>query len=148
MRLGALRAPGFFKDQADIDGSNRQEFSSVSVGDLKYQDLNGDGAINQFDVTSLNGGTDIPELNYAFNIGAEYKGFGVNAWFQGTGNYYKWLPGAIWGGMANNGNLSVDYYTHCFDVVEARTHFIPASPPSRTTTTPREAMYGTKKCTS
>lgn len=111
-----LKHAGFYKDQADIDGSFRQEFSNVGVGDVKYQDLNGDKVINDFDVTSLNGGTDIPELNYAFNIGVEYKGFGLNAWFQGTGNYMKYLPGAIWGGMANNGNLSVDYYNNCYDV--------------------------------
>lgn len=112
---GLLNA-GFFKDQADIDGSHRQEFSTVSVGDIKYRDLNGDNVINEFDVTSLNGSTDIPEINYAFNIGLEYKGFGLNAWFQGTGNYMKYLPAAIWGGMANNGNLSIDYYNNCYDV--------------------------------
>lgn len=111
-----LKSAGFFKDQADIAGSNRQEFSNVGVGDVKYRDLNNDKVINQFDVTSLDGGTDIPELNYAFNLGFEYKGFGVNAWFQGTGNYMKYLPSAIWGGMANNGNLSVDYYYNSFDI--------------------------------
>lgn len=111
-----LKSAGFFKDQADIDGSYRQEFSTVSVGDVKYRDLNGDKVINRFDVTSLNGGTDIPELNYAFNLGVEYKGFGVNAWFQGTGNYYKYLPAEIWGGMANGGNLSADYYNNCYDM--------------------------------
>jgi len=111
-----LKRNGFFKDKADIDGSSRQEFSTVSTGDIKYRDLNGDNVINQFDVTSLNGGTDIPELNYAFNIGAEYKGFGINAWFQGTGNYMKYLPQTIWGGIANRGNLSIDYYNNCYDV--------------------------------
>ena len=111
-----LKSAGFFKDQADIDASNRQEYSSVRPGDIKYQDLSGDGVVNEFDVVSLEGGTGIPELNYAFNLGAEYKGFGVNAWFQGTGNYMKYLPSAIWGGMADNGNLSVDYQNHCWDV--------------------------------
>lgn len=110
-----LKSNGFFKDAADL-ASQTQEFSQVSVGDIKYLDLNGDGIINQFDVTSLNCGTDIPELNYAFNVGFEYKGLGLNAWFQGTGDYMKWLPSAIWGGMANNGNLSVDYYNNCFDI--------------------------------
>ena len=43
-------------------------------------------------------------------------GFGFNAWFQGTGNYMKYLPSTIWGGMANSGNLSVDYYNNCYDV--------------------------------
>lgn len=107
---------GFFKDQADIDNSPRQEFSNVSPGDIKYKDANGDNVINDFDVTSLDGATNIPELNYSFNIGVEYKGIGLNAWFQGTGNQMKWLPSQIWGGMANNNNLSVDYYNNCWDV--------------------------------
>ena len=111
-----LKSAGFFKDQADINSSFRQEYSTVSPGDIKYQDLNGDQVINAFDVTSLDGTTGIPELNYGFNIGVEYKGFGLNAWFQGTGNYMKYLPSAIWGGMSNNGNLSVDYYNNCWDL--------------------------------
>ena len=114
-----LLSNGFFKDQADIDNSFRQEFSTVSAGDVKFQDLNGDEVINEFDVTSLNGATQIPEINYAFNLGFEYKGFGLNAWFQGTGNDTKYLPTAIWGGMANNGNLSVDYYNNCYDIAGA-----------------------------
>lgn len=116
MRLGDISRQVFFKDQADVDASYRQEFSTVSPGDIKYQDLNGDKVINEFDITSLGGATGIPELNYAFNLGIEYKGLGFNAWFQGTGNYMKRLPSAIWGGMADNGNLSVDYYNNCWDV--------------------------------
>lgn len=111
-----LKSAGFFKDQSDINSGNRQEYSTVNPGDIKYQDLNGDNVINEFDVTSLNGATDIPELNYGFNLGVEYKGIGLNAWFQGTGNYMKYLPSAIWGGMSDNGNLSVDYYNNCWDV--------------------------------
>lgn len=112
-----LVSNGFFRDEADINSSSRQEFSTVSVGDIKYLDLNGDDVINEFDVTSLKGATDIPELNYQFNIGLEYKGFGLNAWFQGTGNYMKYLPAAIWGGMAGGANLSVDYYENCYDML-------------------------------
>lgn len=111
-----LKSAGFFKEQSDINSGNRQEYSTVNPGDIKYQDLNGDNIINEFDVTSLNGATGIPELNYGFNLGVEYKGFGLNAWFQGTGNYMKYLPSAIWGGMSDNGNLSVDYYNNCWDV--------------------------------
>lgn len=111
-----LKSAGFFKDQADIDGSFRQEYSTVRPGDIKYQDLNGDQVVNEFDVVSLEGPTGIPELNFAFNLGLEYKGFGLNAWFQGTGSYMKYLPSAIWGGMADNGNLSVDYNNNCWDV--------------------------------
>jgi hypothetical protein len=112
-----LKSAGFFMNQDDVNTSHRQEYSVVTPGDIKYQDLNGDQVINAFDETSLDGPTGIPELNYAFNVGVEYKGLGLNAWFQGTGNYMKTLPSAIWGGMANNGNLSVDYFNNCWDVV-------------------------------
>ena len=108
-----LRSAGFFKSQDDIAASCLQEYSTVRPGDVKYQDLNGD---KEFDVVSLEGATDIPELNYAFNLGVEYKGLGLNAWFQGTGNYMKYLPAAIWGGLGNNGNLSLDYNNNCWDV--------------------------------
>ena len=111
-----LKSAGFFKDQADVDASFRQEYSTVRPGDIKYQDLSGDQVINEFDVVSLDGATDIPELNFAFNLGLEYKGFGLNAWFQGIGNYMKYLPSVIWGGLADNGNLSMDYNNHCWDV--------------------------------
>ena len=111
-----LKSAGFFKDQADIDASYRQEYSTIRPGDIKYQDLSGDQVINEFDVVSLEGATGIPELNFAFNLGLEYKGLGLNAWFQGTGNYMKYLPSAIWGGLADNGNLSMDYNNHCWDV--------------------------------
>lgn len=111
-----LRSAGFFKSQDDIAASCLQEYSTVRPGDVKYQDLNGDKVVNEFDVVSLEGATDIPELNYAFNLGVEYKGLGLNAWFQGTGNYMKYLPAAIWGGLGNNGNLSLDYNNNCWDV--------------------------------
>lgn len=114
-----LMSAGFFKDQADVDASFNQEYSTVKAGDIKYKDQNGDQVINDFDVVSLEGATEIPELNYGFNLGFEFKGFGFNAWFQGTGNYMKYLPSAIWGGMADNGNLSADYYKNCWDVAGA-----------------------------
>lgn len=113
-----LEAIGFYKDQADIDNSYRQEFSTVSPGDVKYKDQNGDEVINQFDYTSLGYGMDLPKLNYAFGVGLEYKGFGFNALFQGAGNYMKNLRQVtgVWNVLADNNNLSREYYTHSWDV--------------------------------
>lgn len=114
-----LKADGFYKDQADIDNSYRQEFSTVRPGDVKYKDLNGDKVINQFDYTSLGCATDLPELNYAFSIGVEYKGLGFNALFQGTGNYMKNLSyvTGVWDVLSSNNNLSKEYYNHSWDVM-------------------------------
>ena len=49
-RLGQRRglvAIGFFRDQADIDHSPRQDFGETLMpGDIKYKDVNGDGIID------------------------------------------------------------------------------------------------------
>jgi TonB-linked SusC/RagA family outer membrane protein len=113
-----MEAVGFFKDQADIDNSPRQEFSQVSPGDIKYKDQNGDGVINEFDRLALGSNMLIPDLNFAFSLGFEYRGFGANAWFQGTGDYMKSLAGVdgVWGVISNNRNLSVDYYNNSWDI--------------------------------
>lgn len=114
-----LQAIGFFKDQADIDNSPRQEFSDVRPGDIKYKDVNDDNVINAFDVIALGGSTSFPDVNYAFNLGLEYKGIGFNAWFQGTGNYMKNFMNVtgVWGVISNNRNLSKDYYNNSWDVL-------------------------------
>jgi TonB-linked SusC/RagA family outer membrane protein len=113
-----LESIGFFKDQNDIDNSPRQEFSQVRPGDIKYKDQNGDGVINEFDRLALGGSAGFPNLNFAFNIGLEYKGFGANAWFQGTGDYmrnFMYVDG-VWGVISNNRNLSKDYYNNSWDI--------------------------------
>ena len=112
-----LVALGFFQDQADIDNSPLQQFGQVKVGDIKYKDVNEDGVINENDVVSLDYGTAFPSLNYSFSFGFEYKGFGMNATFQGAGNQIKNLRyvDGVWGALSDNRNLSQEYYDNCFD---------------------------------
>ena len=114
-----MQATGFFKDQNDIDNSLRQEFSEVRPGDTKYKDVNGDGVISVNDAIALGCEMGIPKLNYAFNLGMEYKGFGFNAWFQGTGDYMKnfMAVDGVWGVISDNRNLSKDYYNNSWDVL-------------------------------
>ena len=116
-----LIALGFFKDQAEIDASPLQEFGQVTVGDTKYKDVNGDGVINENDYVAMDWGQSFPALNVGFNLGMEYKGFGVNAYFQAAANQMKslqWVDG-VWGALSENRNLSSEYYNHCFDVLGA-----------------------------
>jgi TonB-linked SusC/RagA family outer membrane protein len=116
-----LIAIGFFQDQADIDASPLQEFGQVKPGDIKYQDVNEDGVINENDYVTMAYGNAFPSLNYAFNFGMEFKGLGVNATFQGAGNQIKHLMyvDGVWGALSDNRNLSQEYYDNCFDVAGA-----------------------------
>ena len=116
-----LVALGFFQDQADIDNSPLQQFGQVKVGDIKYKDINGDNVINENDYVALDHGTAFPSMNYSFSLGLEYKGFGVNATFQGAGNQIKNLRyvDGVWGALSDNRNMSQEYYDNCFDVAGA-----------------------------
>lgn len=113
-----LIALGFFKDQEDIDNSPVQQFGQVKVGDIKYKDVNGDGVINENDYVAQDYGNAFPSLNYAFTLGAEYKGFGINATLQGAGHQVKNLRyvDGVWGALSNNRNLSQEYYNNCYDI--------------------------------
>ena len=112
-----LVALGFFQDQADIDNSPVQQFGQVKVGDIKYKDVNEDGVINENDFVTQDYGNAFPALNYAFNLGLEYKGFGINATFQGASHQVKNLRyvDGVWGALSGNRNLSQEYYNNCFD---------------------------------
>ena len=113
-----LIALGFFQSQEDINNSPVQQFGQVKVGDIKYKDVNEDGVINENDYVAQDYGNTFPSLNYAFTLGAEYKGFGVNATFQGAAHQVKNLRyvDGVWGALSDNRNLSQEYYNNCFDV--------------------------------
>jgi hypothetical protein len=112
-----LIAIGFFKDQEDIDNSPMQQFGQVKVGDIKYKDVNEDGVINENDYVAQDYGNAFPSVNYAFSVGAEFKGFGINATFQGAAHQVKNLRNVdgVWAALSDNRNLSQEYYNNCFD---------------------------------
>jgi TonB-linked SusC/RagA family outer membrane protein len=61
------------------------ESTSYHAGDAKFADLNPDGKIDDSDKTNL--GNPFPWLTYGLNLGADYKGFDLQLFFQGvTGN--------------------------------------------------------------
>ncbi|MEC5164485.1 TonB-linked SusC/RagA family outer membrane protein [Flavobacterium sp. PL11] len=63
-------------------------------GDIKYQDLNGDGLIDQFDQSrATSAKPSIPEIVYGVGFNAEYKNFYANAFFQGAASVSTVLGG-------------------------------------------------------
>ncbi|MCD7937535.1 MAG: SusC/RagA family TonB-linked outer membrane protein [Tannerellaceae bacterium] len=90
-QMYGLEAIGLFKDQTEIDASPQQMFSKVYPGDIKYRDQNGDGKIDELDMVALGYNDLCPEIYYSAFLDLEYKGIGVHALFQGTGNYSTYL---------------------------------------------------------
>ena len=100
-----LIALGFFKDQADIDNSPVQQFGQVKVGDIKYQDVNEDGVINENDYVAQDYGNAFPSLNYAFNLSQEYYDNCFDT--AGSGALYPRLSTE---NVANNAQNSTIWY--------------------------------------
>ena len=110
-----MQAIGFFKDDNEIANSPKQLFSNVKPGDFKYKDQNADNVIDAMDNVPIGFNTTSPEIYYSFNLGFDYKGFGIDALFQGTANSSVYLntPGVFWP-LKENKNISTfsdDYWT-------------------------------------
>ena len=58
------------------------EVNGVAPGDIRFQDLNGDGIIDTNDRTLI--GDPTPDFTYSFNLKAGYKGFDLSAFFTGV----------------------------------------------------------------
>ncbi len=76
-------AEGLFKDEFDVKTSPSQ-FGEVMPGDIKYRDVNGDGAITDEDTVPLSYSA-YPHTMYGFGGELRYKNFTLNAMFTGTG---------------------------------------------------------------
>lgn len=110
-QLFGYEAIGYFKDAADIQASPAQLLSTVMPGDIKFKDQNGDNRINEMDKIALGYNTVCPEMYFSANISLEYKGVGIDANFQGVGNYSAVLNTAsLFWPLRNNNNISEYYY--------------------------------------
>jgi len=106
-QIYGLEAIGFFTSEADIAASPVQTFSTVKPGDIKYRDVNGDNIIDANDKVAIGYSTTCPEIFYNFHLGAEWKGLGIYAMFQGTGNYSAVLnTKSMYWPLVGNTNIS------------------------------------------
>ena len=84
---------GLFATQAEIDSSPTQAaLGTVRPGDIKYTDLNGDGKIDQNDVTRIGNG-DVPTTIFGAGFNVTYGNFYLGAFFQGVGGADRLLTG-------------------------------------------------------
>lgn len=127
-QLFGYKAIGFFKDQADIDASKPQLLGSTPrPGDIKYEDVNGDGQIDTNDKTAIGYSTVAPEIYYNIHLGVEWKGLGFDAMFQGTGRYSGVLSTkSMYKPLVGNTTISQYYYDNRWTPETASTAKFPA----------------------
>ena len=107
-----FESDGIFNDEAELNSAPDHSLMGSEVGDVKFVDLDGDGAITLEDRTDI--GVDVPEITYGFNFFAGYKNWDLAAIFQGIGSasfqgtFELFKPDA---GGYNTANLWEDNWT-------------------------------------
>ncbi len=113
------KVDGIFQSQAEIDALNEAsptgfyQNDKTSPGDIKFQDLNGDGRITDADRDYL--GSYLPKFSYGLNWGGSYKNFDFAVYFQGVyGN-------KIYNGVKVIGQGMLRLFNSTSDVLDAWT---------------------------
>ncbi len=83
----------YFDNQTEINNSPVQNVGGHTSrpGDFKYKDLNGDGIIDNKDISPI-GYSNVPEYTFGGALSVTYKGFDVSVLLQGVThvtNYYQ-----------------------------------------------------------
>ncbi len=85
-------AEGLFRSQEEIDNykvnQDGQGNATLAPGDIKYKDQNGDNVIDTNDLIYVKNSSN-PDFSMSFRLGVSYKGFFVNAMFQGMTGYQQ-----------------------------------------------------------
>ena len=96
--MSGLVADGLFQSEAEIDNSPYIAGARPRPGDIKYKDLNGDGAISYSQDRALVGKSNRPELTAGLELHGACKGFDFSMLFTAgaiceislTGTYYNY----------------------------------------------------------
>jgi len=108
-------AVGTFRDQQEIDqwpvDQDQENNSTLKPGDIKYKDLDGDGEITVRDQRQIGDGSE-PNINYGFDLSAQYKGISVSALFQGATMFDIMMGGRARGGFGNGATPFTFQYKH------------------------------------
>jgi TonB-linked SusC/RagA family outer membrane protein len=96
-----LQADGIFQSDEEVAASAFQS-NSTKAGYIRYRDINKDGIINGDDRVIVSSSTNIPKYTYGFGFNLGYKGFSLNAFFQGVAGI-KIYPTANLAFPFNNG---------------------------------------------
>ncbi|NME70585.1 SusC/RagA family TonB-linked outer membrane protein [Flammeovirga aprica] len=100
---------GIYRTEEDLEKYPYIDGQTPQLGDLIYENLNGDDVINDEDRTII--GNPNPEYMYGINMGLSYKGFDLKLFFQGVQNIdiYSSATGHHSGSGNNLMNWTVDW---------------------------------------
>jgi len=106
-----LQCLGYYQT-SDFDASGslnkgvvKSSYANVKPGDLKYKDQNNDGIINDYDKVPMKY-SKLPEWTMGLNVGFKYKGFDLDAFFEGVTNRTVVMPASYTQPFAGGNNIT------------------------------------------
>ncbi|MBE8721200.1 SusC/RagA family protein [Sphingobacterium sp. Ka21] len=81
-------------------------FGPIRAGDVRYQDVNGDGVVDSYDIAPI-GKPHVPQVIFGFGLNTRYKNVDVGLLFQGATDFTNMMqgptlvPGSGGGGTGN-----------------------------------------------
>lgn len=84
------RAIGVFKTEADIAKYPAMSTFSPKLGDVIFEDVNGDGKVDANDQVRVEK-SDIPKFTGGFTLNLQYKGFDLSALVQGAAGAVRYI---------------------------------------------------------
>ena len=90
------KVEGVYQTQEEIEHSPKNTLATVTPGDLKFRDVNGDGEITTADRTMI--GNPTPDVTYGFTLGLGYKNWelAVDMMGQGSNQIYRTWDNYNW----------------------------------------------------
>ncbi len=82
---------GIFQTYEEIESSATPPGLTIQPGNLKYEDINGDGIIDENDRTVL--GNPFPRYTFGFTYNLSWKGFDFSMFWQGVGKRDQYIRG-------------------------------------------------------
>lgn len=129
-----LKAVGQFQSVEDIKSSpiqDRQANSTLRPGDIKYDDFNNDGVIDNADRQVIGRGDD-PEIFFGVGMNARWKRFSLYMTWQGAGNFNVAQQHFLIQPFANGMNAYAYFMDrwHRADMTDPNSEWIPGKYPS------------------
>jgi TonB-linked SusC/RagA family outer membrane protein len=107
-----------FAGKGIVPGTQANGYKGLGVGDVMYQDIDGDGQITTYGDGSKGSTGDVvflgsadPKYTYSVNAGLAYKSFDLSIILQGTGDKYDWRGNGNFGvPLAHSWFQPLDYF--------------------------------------
>lgn len=124
--LRGYRSPGLYRSEEDFEEYPVVVSDNVDIGDIIFEDLDGDGELTQSlypDGDQYVMANEDPRYEFGVNFSASYRGFDLSMFWQGVLQQYHTLDGAL-----NEGPNNQNY----IPAIMARERFHPEENPDGT----------------